>query len=237
MGVVFIAAHQGLGDHIVCNAIYRNYASRARICLIPCTTHYYSQVREMLGDVKNVVLIPIFSNYTFFQTRWLIKIMQFIRIRVIRLGYFGTDFKNDEKFTDQSFYEQAQIDWRSRWQDFYIPYNLDKAVSLFTKLGLSGSKYILVHEDESRGMKIRKEYLSNQYTVVRLEHRPGYHIFDYTKVIEEAVEIHCIESSFAHFIDSISGGPKSLFLHTYARPTVREQKSNQITYKRKWNII
>ena len=54
--------------------------------------------------------------------------MQFIRIRVIRLGYFGTDFKNDEKFTDQSFYEQAQIDWRSRWQDFYIPYNLDKAV-------------------------------------------------------------------------------------------------------------
>jgi len=191
----------------------------------------------MLGDVKNVILIPIFSPYSFFQTRCLIKIMQFIRIRVIRLGYFGTEFKNNEKFTDQFFYEQAQIDWSSRWLDFYFPNDEVKAYSLFNKLGLNGSKYILVHDDESRGMNIKNEYLNNRFTVVRIKNIPGYHIFDYTKVIEEAVEIHCIESSFAHFIDSISGGPKLLFLHTYARPAVRMKKSNQIAYKRKWNLI
>ena len=49
-----------------------------------------------------------------------------------------------EKFTDQSFYEQAQIDWRSRWRDFYIPYNLDKAVYTNVVLTILATSMIYV---------------------------------------------------------------------------------------------
>jgi hypothetical protein len=189
----------------------------------------------MLKDLKNIFLIPIASKRPFFQTRLLIRIMQLSRIQVIKLGYFGNNFKLDpEKFTDQSMYEQAQIDWSSRWRDFHFVRNLSKANSLFSSLGLAHGEYILVHEDKEREMKIKDEYLGNQYRIIRIEKKMGYHIFDYVNVIEAAAEIHCIESSFAHFIDSISEGPELLFLHTYARPDVKMMKSNQISYKRNW---
>jgi hypothetical protein len=164
--------------------------------------------------------------------------MQLARIRVIKLGYFGTNFKIDaEKFTDKSFYEQAQIDWSSRWRDFYFTRNQIKANSIFSSLSLTSGEYILVHDDKARGMEILDEYLNNQFRIIRIKKKRGYSIFDYVKVIEEAAEIHCIESSFAHFVDSIPEGPELLFLHTYARPTVKMMKSNQMAYKRNWKKL
>ena len=63
-----------------------------------------------------------------------------------------------------------------------------------------------------------------------------YSIFDYYPLIRQATEIHCIESSFAAFIDSIQING-SLFCHRYARPEPYQNKLIANTFGKDWIIL
>ena len=58
-------------------------------------------------------------------------------------------------------------------------------------------------------------------------------IFDYLTILENAKEIHCIESSFLFLIDSFNFKGK-LFNHRYAR---QYPENNTPTLRNKWNIL
>lgn len=233
-----MACHQGMGDHIVCNAIYQHYAKNSKLCFIPVQIRYLRQVRQMLYDIKGIKLLPIFSLFPFFQTRLLAKVLAVFKFKIVNLGYFGLEFRKDRnRFLDEEFYRQAGLPLDTRWRGFVFSRRPIKELKLFTKLGIEESEFILVHDDPSRGFKIQMNTINFKGNVVRTRFFRGFSVFDYFKVIARAKEIHCIESSFAHFIDSIDVGPTALFLHRYARPGVASSKSNQISYNRKWQII
>ena len=62
---LFISHHLGLGDHIICNSIYREYANKYNWVYIPVFQNYLLVIRDMLKDVTNITYIPvdpIFAN-------------------------------------------------------------------------------------------------------------------------------------------------------------------------------
>ena len=95
-----------------------------------------------------------------------------------------------------------------------------------------------MHDDSTRGFKLRESSLPKNIRVVKPipELASKYTIFDYLKVIENAKEIHCMESSFAAMIESFQiKVPK--FAHRYARPEAKTNVVFEFTYKSQWTVL
>jgi hypothetical protein len=59
---------------------------------------------------------------------------------------------------------------------------------------------------------------------------------DYRLIIENALEIHCIESSFSVFVDNLLLDNLKV-AHRYARPEARDDFKHEFTYMAQWKIL
>jgi hypothetical protein len=236
-----IFGHPGLGDHILCNGIYRNIAQQAKKCFIATRKDNLFQIQEMLSDLSNVKILN-YGNSVLFHS-WTTRHVNYLNhkdfkgIKTILLGDFGANFLAGERF-DQSFYRQAKIDFQKRWESFFAPRNRVKEIKLFNKLVTSSKPILFLHEDKSRGFKINLEIIENRdsFQIIRPLLSEKFTIFDYRLIIERATQVHCIESSFAALIESMRiQGEK--FAHRYARPEAKGDWRLEFTYKSDWKIL
>jgi hypothetical protein len=237
---VFITTHQGLGDHIVCSGIYREYASRYKHCVVPVIKKNYKEVSNLLSDAKNIQTISYSPEELFaVKVKGHGEILRRTGYKVINLGIFGVGyFSNKNRRFDETLYNQAELSISSRWDAFKYVRNHTKEEELFQKLGCQGKKYIFVHEDSSRNYVINKSYLPKGFKILRpdLSISNKFSFFDYIKIIENASEIHCIESSFCALIESLEiNVPK--FAHRYARPEAKSSVSYEFTYRSDWKVL
>jgi hypothetical protein len=240
---VYILCHQGLGDHLLCIGIYREYAKRYQSVLIPSTLNYFDTLKVALSDLKNVFVVPfdnpILDSRLPLAMESQALILEHLGFDVLRLGTFGENFFLDlDKRLDENYYDQANLHLNHRWDSFYVARDESKEIELKNLLVADGSKYIFVHDDKSRNFEIREEYFPNGYKVVRPNHALSkcYSFFDYLTLIEQAEEIHCIESSFAALIEGLQI-PGIKFAHRYARPEALNDYRHEFTYRTKWEII
>jgi hypothetical protein len=75
--------------------------------------------------------------------------------------------------------------------------------------------YVFVHDDVARSYAVRDDHIPRGAHIVRPVSGVT-NIFGYLKLIEEAEEVHCIDSCFMFMIDSMDVG-KNLHIHRYAR--------------------
>ena len=115
--------------------------------------------------------------------------------------------------------------------------NREKERQIFEYLGCKDSDYIFLHEDESRNFLVRRDLIPSNIKIIKPDiSLKEFDFFDYTMVIENAKEIHCIESSFTAFIESLPlDVPK--FAHRYARPEAKNDFCHEFTYRSSWNIL
>lgn len=240
---VYILGHQGLGDHLLCGGIYREYASRYPLVLISVTKNYAPTLKSMLADLVNVRIIsfdfPILDSRLKLKMESQALLLQKIGFDVLHLGAFEAGFfKDPTKRLDENYYDQAGLDLRHRWDSFDVPRNLERELELKSLLVPHGSNYIFVHDDESRNFNIRSEYFPKGMLVVRpqISLSDKFSFFDYLSVIEGAAEIHCIESSFAALIEGMQIKGRK-FAHRYARPEALNDFRHEFTYLTDWKII
>tara|TARA_R110002153_G_scaffold193634_6_gene347046 strand:- start:1454 stop:2110 length:657 start_codon:yes stop_codon:yes gene_type:complete len=75
------------------------------------------------------------------------------------------------------------------------------------------SEYVFVHDDEKRGMNISVDN-DNVFRITPEVLSKNSNIFDYINVIENAKEVHCMDSSYAWMINLMElGTPDKNFLH------------------------
>ena len=237
MSKVFIACHQGLGDHILCNGIYREYASINDRCVIGVKKKYAETIRYMLSDVKNIkiVLLPESKSWRYIRL-WRI-FYKSIGYKILGLGSQGLNFFPPGVRFDQNFYDQAKLDFNKRWTSFHFPRNKAKEKILFEELQCETGKYIFLHEDNSRNFTINRNLIKTNLKIVSpINNITKSNFFDYAFVIENAAEIHCIESSFAALVESLQLDIKK-FSHRYARHHALNDFRHEFTYKSSWTII
>lgn len=233
---IFILPHQGLGDHILCAGIYREYASRYFHCVVPVMTSYHEEVKEMLKDVANIQVVSYGSELRAMAHRDLLRKCGY---DMLNLGSYGPNWFDDKnRRLDANYYYQAGLSLESRWNSFRYVRNKEREDELFKIFGCEMGEYIFVHDDASRNFNIDESRLPSGFRIIRpdLKLAKRFRFFDYLKIIENASEIHCMESSFGALIESLEI-PLPKFAHRYARPEAKADRRHEFTYKSNWEVL
>jgi hypothetical protein len=234
-----MTCHQGLGDHLACAGIYREYASRYEILVLPVVKKYLPELEKITGDLPQIHLTT-YSN-RFWESQMLEHRKQFEEntlFDILNLGYYGKGFFSDPGMrVDANFYSQAKLDLQVRWTGFSYTRDLEKENNLFEQFVPTNKPYIFLHEDETRNYLVDRSRLPNGVQIVSPDpHLKNYSLFDYRKIIENAEQIHCIESSFSAYTDNLLLDNLK-FAHRYARPEARDDFKHEFTYKADWEIL
>ena len=88
---------------------------------------------------------------------------------------------------------------------------------------------MFVHDDPERGFTVDRKYILNQ-DLIEVQNDMSENAFHFLKVLEEAQEIHCMESSFKSLIDFYAQTDK-LFYHDFRDHPLGNHAN------KKWEII
>ena len=190
----------------------------------PVKFHNVQNVMRMFEDIPNKIkFLPVSGDKDMITASKSYD-------NVLGLGIFSNSSRNGEYFCEW-FYRTANVEYEKRWTSFYIPDNKEQLIEHEVP-----SNTIFAHDDPSRGLVIKSSYLKD-ISVYRPNHVLGKvsnsTIFDYREIILNCDEIHCMDSSFACYIDHIpEAKEKKKFIHRY----IRKENLNPL-YKNNWNIL
>jgi hypothetical protein len=226
--------HLGLGDHIICNGLIRHICKTHDKIYCFVKNHYMDSVSFMYRDEPKIELIGVADDG---------EVPSKVRrnIAFIRVGFEKLDATGD-KF-DEIFYKQVGLEFRSRWDNFFIERDYRKESELLQNLKPENGRFIFVHDDPSRDLLIDFSLLRKDLKIIRAsdyfprgsraEQFREYTLFHWISVLENAQEIHCMDSSFKCLIESLPTLQHTrLFFHRYVKG-VREVCST----RKNWNVI
>jgi hypothetical protein len=224
MTELYIYHHLGLGDHILCNAIVRNYAKRYDKIYLFVKPHNYISVKFMYRDLNNIEYIQGDD----FIAESIIR----GKTNVLKIGF--SELQSNISF-DRSFYNLVNLDFSKRWDDFYFERDINREIEFFKSFNIEEKKYIFLHDDKQRGYNINRKFINGDDIILSPNLNLTNNIFDYIYIFLNAKEIHCMDSSFRVLIDSLNINNTKLYFHTYVRGNYNF--INLAVSKLKWKII
>ena len=236
MKKIYVKGHLGLGDHLLCIGLYRVLAESAKNIIIPVRSYNLSSLRFFLRDLPNVYFFSYPKTFTESSMYILSKTLPLLRFEELRLGHWGINFVSNGTRFDASFYRQANIPFRFRWDGFTYIRDMDQEFSLFRSYDVKPGKYIFLHEDRSRRFEINRNFIRPKMKIVEPKiSGKRIPIAHYRLLMENAAENHLIESSFAAFCDSIEVSGKR-FAHRYSRPEAARDPFHEFSYRHDWKV-
>lgn len=219
---LYIHHHLGLGDHIICNGLvrYLTKLTGANDVWLVVKKQNINNVVRMYADDRRIKFIPVSSDSEFYQFR-----MDWSKVILARIGF---EKCRDADF-DVSFYDSVGVPFQERWNSWYCDRNADSEKNMIDELNLP-TKFALVHDTSSIGKFDLS--VNTDLPVIRVSRiKSETSIFDWIGIIERATEIHCVDSSFIHLVNSVSDVTDSLFYHRI------KQSKMQIRFRKQWNVV
>lgn len=210
MNTFYLYTHLGLGDIILCNGLIRNVCKQKQHVTIFCKPKYYVSVSYMLRDLQNLNILP------YDDTQAIEHIQNISKDNVYYVGHHNIDNLIQTFTFDECFYKQIGLNFERRWSDFFILRDINLEDSFFKQVAPK-QPYVFIHDDFDRGFHIDETYVNKNLQIFRPTISDN--IFKYCKIIENASEIHCMDSSFKHIVDSLPIQHNKLFYHLYIRGT------------------
>lgn len=223
MNSIYIVAHLGLGDHIIANGYVRTITENYDRTYLFCKPHNMKNVGFMYRDEPKIRLIPSDD----FQMQWFLNTNPQNNYRVVGFkDYYKIAYApGNTLHIDEIFYMLAGVPFENKWKKFYVQRDLEREKQVFNELGLKeGDEYAFIHEDHRKitrnipKMKIIKSDMK-------------YSLFDYIYTIENATEIHVLNSSFFCLIDCLGINKNNMYLHQYCEPGLDWQLTGTVTDK------
>jgi hypothetical protein len=214
-----ILHHLGLGDQIMLNGMVRHFAETDNVVIFAKRCHEES-VRFMYRDIQDRVEIILLDTIN------PNEIWSKVKGDVIPLATYGMDDKSWEFMTQGSgnvmsnwahgVYIQAGINPKYMYSKFKVVRDKSREFTI------KNENYIFVHDDPERDRVIdlqtdkfvykpHSKITDNKQEFFQCD-RPN--IFDYITVIENADEVHCMNSSYNWMIELMNiGNPQKNFFH------------------------
>jgi len=205
----YIYSHLGLGDHVICNGLYRD--------LMVCNEEYTlfvkknntETVRFMLRDMCNLKLREVNDD----NEVALIVNNEGLFTSLIRIGFCQIPLPGANDF-DDTFYIQHNIPFEKRWSSFKCDRDIDSEKKIFDNFNVKEGEYIFIHDDSSRGYEIDESFVINKHLpIVRPIIGLTKNSFDYCYLMQNSFESHFIDSSFRLIFDSLQLRNTNLFFH------------------------
>jgi hypothetical protein len=223
---IILYHHLGLGDHFVCNGLvnYLSEKNKYKIHLI-CKQQYFGTISSLYSDNKRIIVHPI-SCIDENCSNEISTVNEFSKeknIPILRVGFDSCDPYD----WDRSFYKQLDIPFDVRYSYFRLPSLVENM------LPVPDENYILIH-DSTRIKKYDLNIESNYHHMYVVNGLTD-NMLCYLNMIYGAKEIHCVNSSFFHLVDSIKNTKSRLYYH-HLRKTdqthfnIDESKWNKVQY-------
>jgi hypothetical protein len=229
---LYIYHHLGLGDHFDCNGLVRYFAAQPKYEKVGvfAKSNYFDMVEYMYRDTERIEIIPIDGDDEEGAVRNFLSPKEEDEfLKVGHENYHGLPQEvKDSKNCWELFYELLRLPLGLRYSAFHVERDADAENALFDKL-TEGKPYIFMHDDPSRGYVMNRSHFKNPSLKV-VENDPQENIFHFLKIIEEAEEIHCMESSFKTLVD-IYASQDDLFFHDFRNHPLGKNSS------RRWKTI
>lgn len=200
MKSIFLYHHLGLGDHIICNGMVRFLLREEKLnfLYLPTKPLNMDSVSQIYSDDKRVICIPVKETGTnpldLPQAKLAGKVM------VAGFGQCRYDW-------DVSFYDSVGVSFDERWNSFLINRNKEIETTLKTLVNPHNVPFVLVHSQGSDGIDIPINVFTDKkivrVTPTRDKNGKIFPIGAWSGLIEEADEVHCIDSSFIHLAQSL----------------------------------
>ena len=133
---------------------------------------------------------------------------------LIIVGFNKQGFK-DAKTFDEGFYNTVNLPFEYRFTKFKFDRNTDKESEVYNELNPNNEPYIYVHDDPQRGFKIDRNKLNSNLKIIENDKR--FLMIDMLKIIENAEEVHLMESSIKNLVNSYKMEKPKFFYHKYVR--------------------
>ncbi len=227
---IILYHHLGLGDHIICNGLVNYISNNFRRINIVVNDIFIDQIKYLYSENQVVNLLPVNVSGVNNADEAVASFSIENNLDILKIGFEAE--KNINKPFYKAFYKQLKIPYRVSYKYFKVPIELDHEEKLFQHLmgefNTNKRKYILFH-NEASDEKFELNF-NTKLPVISLsqEHDIFNNMFYYRKVILNASEIHCINSSFVHYIDRIDTKGK-LFYH--------DIRGSRIKLKKKWSYV
>lgn len=196
-----------LGDTIIALPIAKYYYDKGylvdwviheRIKKLFDYVDYINEVIVVPNEVDIVNSVPVAYS--------LLDVKKYQFVIDLSIGFPGSMVY---KYTDPNFLETfvhvkyylANVDVNEKW-NLKFNRNKDRENELYQKLVEGDREYILIHNASDNGDVIFD--LNSEYQKIYFGRVEEYEIFDWYKIILNAKEIHCIDSSLCNFIDVVS---------------------------------
>lgn len=199
--------HLGLGDHIVCNGMVRQYheivTSRGGRLGLAVKPNNEKSVRSMYSDLDMDFIVGQDSDFGHAD---------------IKIGFGSLNLGSDTP-TEIQFYQLAGMG-----------HSLKYTKSKFCWQDKDSQQYdVFIHDDPSRGLNIPCDN-PNTFRVSRQYES----IMDYVPIMLRAKEIRVIESSFMHLIECMPEfGDNDLYVHK-VRSYLNAERP---VLKKAWNYV
>lgn len=216
--ILVIEPRFGLGDSIVCNGIVRELARSESFSSIyyVCPNHKnYHTIAWMFLDLANVYVMAGQSGRQARQFSGFLN-TQYLGIGIKNIGGHFNKW-------DQYFYDEASLPLSKRWESSRI-YEGPNSLALYEKLNPKNEEYLLVCRHQSGGVPFDLRIENPNNLKIIEVHPASNNFFDWIKLIKNAKEIHTIDTSLIHLVESyFYQNPivsYSLFLHLANVPKI-----------------
>lgn len=248
---IYIHQHLGLGDMILCNGLVRHMLDirgKKTKFFIFCRVAHIKSIKFMYRDERRIKIIPI-SNNPKKEKSDVKSYLKKLRAEdeFVKIGHeFYKETSNlnlDNNYPwpcDYNFYKQFNVPFTFRFTKCYWKRDKVKEKKLFNKLVGKKKDYIFIHDDPKRGLVIENKNINKRYKIIRNNYK--YSIFDYSQIIENAKEIHLMESSFRQLCETLNTSKSKLFLYKgrsfdHSVELYNRNKKKWIGTSKKWHII
>jgi len=202
----FIYQHMGLGDHLICNGLIRKIIKAKTEYFMFVKPHNWGSISYMYRDIPNLKFIPCDDA----------SAVSFINENNIgdRLHLIGFNWTDLTKSFEENFYLQHRVSFDEKWNSFRCDRDLKLEQKVYDHFNIN-EPYIFVHDDHR--FRVNADRLPSDIRIIRAEQGITNSIFLYATLIENAKEVHCIESCFAFMVDLMKLNTE-FFIHRYSRP-------------------
>lgn len=117
---ILLYHHLGLGDHIICNGLVREYCKNYDRVAIFSKPHNYASVSFMYRDLPNLTVTQgddEFAKKCIFLNKFKLSKYKYEFIKLIGHKFLKKDFNSS---FDKEFYEIAGVDFKKKWDNFHV---------------------------------------------------------------------------------------------------------------------
>ena len=220
--------HLGLGDHIVCNGLLNYFSESFDKIYLPVKSRDINNINYLYKDNQKIEVFKIEHSSEVEDINSFAKKNNLITLKV--------GFKKRKPPFNLSFYDQFGLPYSYSISKFILTKDIKKEASLYqhlTDIYKVKDRYQVVHNQSSYG-KVSLQTNKELPTIFIEKHTDLYkNIFLYTKVIKNATEIHCLDSSFLHLVERVETDAELIF-HNIKKDG---QRGADVHLVKNWKIV